>query len=251
VRHLAAFKQHVPIVSRRAMLGGREGLTQEKQERLLSVVHPDSPENPWERGFVRKRNWLIVVLLLSTGMRRGELLGLQIRDIDPHESKIRILRRADALDDPRREQPNAKTRDREAQLSLPIMKLLWDHITQDRAAIRASAQWPQVIVSDEGEPLSLSSITKMFELLREACPGLPSNLTSHVMRHTWNERFSEQAESMGLSEAVVTKVRNESQGWTPTSKMEMHYRRQHIKKTGNRLNLKVQEGIDAQLGDRK
>ena len=77
-RALTAFRANVPEVSKRAKLNARVGLSEEEMERLLAVVDPNSENNPWERGFVRLRNWLIVVLLLATGMRRGELLGLQI-----------------------------------------------------------------------------------------------------------------------------------------------------------------------------
>jgi len=39
------------------------------------------------------------------------------------------------------------------------------------------------------------------------------------MRHTWNERFSEQAEALGLTDAVEEKARNNQQGWSDNSKM--------------------------------
>lgn len=77
-RALEALRAQIPSVSTRAQLGAREGLSKEDQDRLLKIIDPDSPENPWERGFVRQRNRLIVLLFLATGMRRGELLGLRI-----------------------------------------------------------------------------------------------------------------------------------------------------------------------------
>ena len=190
-RALEAFRVQIPPVSKRAKLGAREGLSKEDQDRLLKVINPDSPENPWELGFVRQRNRLIVVLLLATGMRRGELLGLQIRDLDQRLPKLRIIRRADASEDPRRIQPNTKTNDRELELRPAIMRDVWSYINHHRKKIKAARKYPQLIVADEGQPLSLKSIDKIFVQLRNACPGLPVTLTSHVMRHTWNERFSE------------------------------------------------------------
>lgn len=131
-RALTAFREHIPEVSNRAKLDARIGLSLEEQEWLLSIVHPDSPENPWARGFVRLRNWIIVVLLLATGMRRGELLGLQIGDLHSSQPKLRIIRRADATEDPRRVQPNTKTNDREVELTPSIMKALWSYINKER-----------------------------------------------------------------------------------------------------------------------
>jgi integrase len=241
---IEAFRAHVPQVSKRAKLGAREGLSKDDQNRILKVVDPDSPDNPWERGFVRKRNWLIVVLLLATGMRRGELLGLQIRDLDQRLPKLRILRRADASEDPRRIQPNTKTNDREVELRPAIMRAVWDYINHDRKKIKIARKYPQLIVSDDGHPLSVKSIDKLFAQLREACPSLPVTLTSHVLRHTWNERFSEQAELMGLTDAVEEKARNEQQGWTDDSKSAAIYTRRHASKKGREIALKLQEQLD-------
>ena len=241
---LKAFLAQVPKVSRRAKLGAREGLSKEDQDRLLKVIHPDSPDNPWERGFVRHRNWLIVVLLLATGMRRGELLGIQIRDLNQRLPKLRILRRADASEDPRRIQPNTKTNDREVELRPAIMRAVWDYINDRRKKIKAARKHPQLIVADDGQPLSLQSIDKIFRQLREACPGLPVTLTSHVMRHTWNERFSEQAELLGLTDAVEEKARNEQQGWADNSKSSATYTRRHASRKGRELALKLQEQLD-------
>ena len=241
---LKTFRAQIPKVSKRAKLGAREGLSREDQDRLLKVIHPDSPDNPWERGFVRHRNWLIVVLLLATGMRRGELLGIQIRDLDQRLPKLRIIRRADASDDPRRVQPNTKTNDREVELRPAIMRAVWGHINDRRKKIKAARKHPQLIVAEDGRPLSLQSIDKIFRQLRKACPGLLVTLTSHVMRHTWNERFSEQAELLGLTDAVEEKARNEQQGWTDNSKTAATYTRRYASRKGRELALKLQEHLD-------
>ncbi len=234
-RALEALRAEIPRVSKRVKLGSREGLSKQDQDRLLRVVDPNSPDNPWQRGFVRERNWLIVVLLLATGMRRGELLGLQIRDLDQRFPKLRIIRRADTSEDPRRIQPNAKTNDRELELRPAIMRSVWSYINHHRRKIKAARKFPQLIVADDGQPLSLKSIDKIFVQFRAACPGLPVRLTSHVMRHTWNERFSEQAELLGLTDAVEEKARNEQQGWADNSESATTYTRRYATRKGRVL----------------
>ena len=248
---LASFKEHVPPVPKRAKLGARTGLSVDEQKRLLDVVHPDSPLNPWKRRFVRQRNWLIVVVLLATGMRIGELLGLQIDDLLESKPKFEILRRADAQEDSRPHQPGTKTSDRVVEVSPPIMRALLNYIHIWRQAIPAARAIPQVIVSEDGGALSSSSIDKIFLELRAACPGLPVTLTSHVMRHTWNERFSEQAELMGLSDTVEERARNDQQGWSENSKMAATYTRRHTAKKGREVSLKLQEQLDEQLSNDK
>lgn len=245
-RGLTAFRAHIPGVSKRAKLGARIGLSVEEQARVVAVVHPDSPDNPWKRGFVRRRNWLIVVLLLATGMRRGELLGLQVGDIRPNQPKLRIVRRADAVEDSRMTQPNAKTNDREIELLPSIMRNLQAYL-KERRGIKAARSIPQVFVSDEGDALSSQSIDKIFRQLRDACPGLPVALTSHVLRHTWNERFSEEADAMGLSEVTEQRARNTQQGWADDSETSTTYTRRHAAKKGQEIALKMQEKLDGKL----
>lgn len=250
-QRLAAFEAHIPQVSNRAKLGAREGLSVEEQNQLLEVIHPDSPQNPWGRKLTRMRNWLIIVLLLGGGMRQGELRGLQIGDLRPNQAKLLIIRRADAKNDLRIAQPVAKTSDREIELSPSIMRALWSYINNERHSIKAARSIPQVFVSDEGDAISESSINKIFRQVRAACPGLPDDLTSHVMRHTWNERFSEQADVMGLPDAVEEKARNNQQGWSENSKSAATYTRRHTARKGREMSLKLQETLDAKLGDKE
>jgi integrase len=57
----------------------REGLSEEAQATLLAAVAAGSPENPFEdRGFLRDRNELMVLLFYHLGLRQGELLKLRI-----------------------------------------------------------------------------------------------------------------------------------------------------------------------------
>lgn len=247
---LRAFREHIPAVPNRAKLNARVGLSLDEQNRLLDVIHPESPDNPWVRRYTRLRNWLFVVVLLASGMRRGELLGLQISDLSTTEPKLRIIRRADEGNDPRLVQPVTKTSDREIELAPPIMKALWNYINNERRGIKAARKVPQVFVSDDGAPLSHASIDKLFLQIREACPDLPVELSSHVMRHTWNERFSEKAEALGLSESVEEKARNTQQGWSDNSKMSATYTRRHTARKGREVSLKLQEQLDAKISSK-
>lgn len=247
---LKNFREHIPKGSTRAKLGAREGLSIDDQNRVLEVIDPNSPHNPWVRGFVRRRNWLIVVLLLVTGMRRGELLGLQIGDIHPSQPKINILRRADSANDKRIRQPNTKTNDRTIELHPPIMRELQSFL-KERRGIKAARSIPQVFTSEDGNALSMQAVDKIFKELRGALPGLPVTLTSHVMRHTWNERFSEQADTMNLSEVAEQRARNSQQGWSDNSNTSATYTRRHNERKGREISLKIQEKIHEKLSNHK
>lgn len=244
---IATLKAQAPKQGNRARLGKREGIDEDAEKLLLEVIKPGSENNPWKFGFVQKRNQLIVVLLLATGMRRGELLGLRIDEIDSRRPLIRILRKADDPRDPRTDQPNAKTYDREIELLPELMKMLWHHINKDRRAIPAARKHPYVIVSDEGEPLTLASIDKMFRNLRKACPNLPGRLTSHVLRHTWNDRFSEAAEAMDISPEEEKKARSNQQGWSEQSGMAATYTKRYTERKGREVALNLQRKLEGKV----
>jgi integrase len=244
---LDALKAQIPRVSTRAKLGARQGLTQEQEDLLLNVIALDSPQNPWAAGFVRVRNRLMVITLLATGMRRGELLGLQVRDISTHQAKVQILRRADTREDARVHQPNAKTCDREIPIAPTVLRALTEFIRTERHNIKAARKIPQVFTSDEGNALSLSSLNQVFVDIRRACEQLPRDLTSHVMRHTWNERFSELADAVGMSEVEEQNARALHQGWAVGSKMGATYTRRHTERKAREMALGLQHKLEGRL----
>lgn len=107
----------------------REGLSTKDKVRLLEVVRPESPDNPWSSHHGRARNRLIVELLLRLGCRRGELLGLRTADVNFATGVIRIVRKADDKNDPRPYEPNTKTSDREVMLGNELTSLLKSYVS--------------------------------------------------------------------------------------------------------------------------
>jgi hypothetical protein len=71
-----------------------------------------------------------------------------------------------------------------------------------------------------GDPLSLSSIDKIFEKLSEA---IGFDVYPHLLRHKWNELFTDFAESAGMSTDQQDKLRKYVMGWTRDSQMGALY----------------------------
>jgi integrase len=231
----------------RVQVGARQGLTEEEQQSVLDVVRPGSPRNPWVRGYVQQRNHVIVAVLLATGMRRGELLGLQIKDVGTSRSTLSVLRRADVVEDSRKIQPNTKTNDRILELHPRVMRRLWSYINDQRNCIPLARKHPYIFVADDGTPLSLGSIDKLFRDIRIACPGLSVRLTSHVMRHTWNERFSEESDRLDLTDVTEERARNAQQGWTDNSKSASVYTRRRVAHVGRKVSMAHQERLSESI----
>ena len=56
--------------------------------------------------------------------------------------------------------------------------------------------------------MSLPALNKIFKVLRVKCPNLPDSLCPHVMRHTWNDRFSEEMDKRQIPEETEKKWRS-------------------------------------------
>ena len=168
-----------------------KGLTPKQRERLLAVIDPSSQENPFGGQAVRHRNLAVVGCLDETGMRRGELAGLKIADIDFRQLTISIHRRPPDPRDPRREKPRTKTNARLVPARPELADILFDYVSVWRRAEPGARMHGYLFVSHggtrPGAPLSPRAIGKIFDALQRI---LGFDLHPHLLRHTWNDRFS-------------------------------------------------------------
>lgn len=222
----------------------REGLEPESVSRILKVINPLSQENPWSDEFSKYRNELIILWLLNCGLRRGELLNIRISDLNFRESTVVVVRRADDLSDPRTNQPKVKTRGREIPLSTGLLDKTNDYIMNQRSAIRGARKHDFLFVaSDSGFPLSIPSLNKIFTVLKKKIPELANQLFPHILRHTWNDIFSEEMDKNKVGEEQEKKARSYLMGWSETSGTAATYTRRHIRKKAQTASLQLQKNI--------
>lgn len=222
----------------------RVGLSPEVVDRILKIVEPQSTSNPWHDEHCRYRNELVILWLLYLGLRKGELLNIRIGDIDFRQSTVTVARRADDISDPRRNQPKVKTRGREVPLSTALLDKTNAYIMNQRSGIRGARKHDFLFVSeDKGQPMSVPSLDKLFNVLRSKCPDLPRNIFPHIFRHTWNDRFSEEMDAKRVGAETEKKTRSFLMGWSETSGTAATYTRRHIKKKAAKASLKLQEGL--------
>lgn len=222
----------------------REGLAPEVVETVLEVIDPHSSMNPWRGKHARHRNALVFHWLHLLGLRRGELLGVRISDINFQKGTVHVLRRADDPGDPRRYQPNAKTKARELPMSSGLVNMTRDYIMNQRRSLPGARKHDFLFVSsNNGAPLSIPSLNKVFSVLRRKCPDLPAELCPHVLRHTWNDRFSEEMDKNRVPEDVEKKSRSYLMGWSETSGTAATYTRRHIRKKAHEVSLAMQQDM--------
>lgn len=241
---LRVLGERIPSIRNRNPVRARQGLDPEAQERLEQVIDPQSIGNPWVGVHARERNALIVQWLRSLGVRRGELLGIRIRDINFQTHEVRITRRADDPTDPRAHQPNTKTNGRLVPLDDRLAELTHRYILGARRTLAGARKHDFLFVANgSGAPLTLSALNKIFQALRSKCPDLPRELSPHVLRHTWNDRFSELMDKHRISEETEQKMRSRLMGWSETSNTAVIYTRRHIQRKAREASLQLQKTL--------
>lgn len=245
-----AFTERVPKVFSRDEDEQRQGLSKEVLDRLKAVIEPTSPENPWKGAPARIRNQLIFNWLLSLGLRNGELLGIRISNINFQANEVTVKRQADEVKDPRTRQPNAKTRSRTLPLGDTLAIRTQQYITSVRKAQGVARKNDFLFVANgTGSPLSLSAVNKLFAEVRQKCPGLPSDLTPHVLRHTWNDEFSNLMDKAKVPEEQEKRMRNELMGWSPASKTAAVYTRRTTRKKASEASRALQNGLKGPIAN--
>lgn len=233
--------ERIPSSPRFNDLDARQGLSQEVHDRILEVTHPDSPENPWKNRHVRIRNRLIFRWLLELGLRRGELLGIQLGDLDMRSNEVLIARRADDPIEVRKDAPNVKTKDRLLALGTGLAQLTREYVQGPRRSVRGARRHPYLFVATgTGSPLTKAALAKLFIELRRKVTGLPEELSPQILRHTWNDKFSELMDKRGVPPDEEEKMRKQQMGWSDSSMMPAVYTRRHTRRKANEASLALQ-----------
>ena len=121
---LTAIRERRPHVPDNDYLEPDRGLSDPTYKRLMEVIEPIDPSNPFKNARTAERNALAIHLLAELGVRRGELLVMQVNDIDWQAQTITIHRRPDNPHDPRMHQPRTKTLARKLPLSDNLIERL-------------------------------------------------------------------------------------------------------------------------------
>ncbi len=185
--------------------GKNKGLTEKEMSFLIHCLNPDNPEAIGRNPAVRFRNYISIMIILYYGLRPGELLCLQVQDIEIGAiSSIRVVRRPSDKNDPRKPRPKIKRNGRVMPIDDPVFAqhldeyiMNWRDILEKNTEINSE----YLILSDEGNPLTQSALTQFFQGLRNRfSKQLPSHLSAKALRHTFSSMMERTLRNAGLDE---------------------------------------------------
>lgn len=161
--------------------------TTEHIEKMLATCDTSKPE-----GY---RNYVLLLLLLDTGMRASELCGLHVTDV--HDRYVRVLGKG--------------RKEREIGLHPEVAKLLWKYIHKYRKP--ADAEETTLFIGRRGEPLRLDGVQSVLKNVRKASGIEGVRVSAHTFRHTFAKFYLQRggelfklAREMGHSTVQITEI---------------------------------------------
>ena len=161
---------------------------EEKEAKYIDEVQADALLMAIENADELHRT--IVRLLLFTGMRRGEALGLKWSDIDFKKGTLKISRTLQYLPERGIFEDKTKNKSSERVIRLPqatIDDLRAHQVTQTEQRLALGSFWKgtedYVFTNPEGKPLKPDSVSSWFSKFMKQHPDIPF-ITLHSLRHT-------------------------------------------------------------------
>ncbi len=147
--------------------GAARFLSPNQMNDLLAPSPPD--KNTDLNRFVYSRDLTILEFLYSAGIRRAELVGIQVNEIDEGRQVVVVHGKGD--------------KDRAVPLGEPALDALRIYIKHRKQRIdKLQAESAALLVNKSGEPLSLRSVNRIVRKY-----GLKAGLTvtPHMLRHSF------------------------------------------------------------------
>ena len=238
------FESH--IINARPDRTRYRSLTDTQLQIVRTLIRPGAAENPFPER-LQLRNWLMIELLLETGIRRGELLKLYTTDINKgsQHAYVSINDREHDPRDPRVEEPALKTHGRTVGISAQLYEVYERYIQRDRRPLRDGKPmkllYRYLFISDRGRPLSIRALSnvldRLFLTIELAHPGLLPTLSAHDFRHTFADHFlAYLVEKRGHDLERATDELRRVCGWSDTSTMPRRYASRYLAESANLHN---------------
>lgn len=119
--------------------------------------------------FLGSRNRAMLLMLLDTGIRLSELVGMKVRDINNDRGYIQVLGKG--------------SKERVVRIGKVAQKALWRYLMY-----RTYNDMDELWLTEEGRPLHSSGVQSLVKRLKERA-GIRGNGNTHRFRHTFALSF--------------------------------------------------------------
>lgn len=214
-------------------------------DELYQIFDPKNDRNPFRSEKEKVRNFLIFLLLLHLGLRRGELLVLDANsfqtEFNPKAGRdvnwlvIDYLETSDDTDDlPDPRSNPASLKNNLARRLLPISEAIATVNEAYLGGYRRKSDWSHLIVSQKNKPLSSRRLNEIFQIVTSALSSEAefalrkrgkSSVQPHDLRHTAAVRRLSDYRSSGFSHSESIEKLRTFFGWHYNSPMPTHYAR--------------------------
>jgi hypothetical protein len=133
-----------------------------------------------------------------------------------------------------------KTRGRRLDLPEDLMKATLEYVI-GRREIKAARKHGFLFIGQGGAPLSLDGVDAVFRDIRRAAGGQLPALTPHVLRYTWNDKYSEFCDQNRVDPTHERRDREYLMGWARDSEAAAIYTKRHIQERARRALLAMSE----------
>lgn len=208
-------------------------------EALYEILDPTASSNPFKRTSTKWRVFVVFILLLHQGLRRGELLVLSTDAINSSFSAkqnrpmhwLSVVTNPYEEDDPRHSCPGIKTASSIRQI--PVSQITSDVVAEYVNNYRGKPNHSFLMNSQVRKPLSAESISKYFQLISKKLPKSAlkdlqtrtgkSNISAHDLRHTCAVVRLSQLLNQGDSMDEALQKMRAFFGWSRESGMPVRY----------------------------
>ncbi len=229
------------------MAGQRSGLDNHARILLMQfLTDPTAVAKLWPDKFVAARNVLLMLCFVLTGHRVGELLCVRLSDLDLDALLYRVVRLHNSTSDPRVIQPLTKGRERELLWPAALVELTKSYMAE-RVKRPFAFKNNFLFLASSGHPMSRSLVSEIFSAVHKYIPELGDRFSPHVLRHTWNDMFSEAAQRMKLSPEAEIRARMIAMGWRSRATAVI-YTRRYDAQIADELSIKMQEDLFGTVG---
>jgi integrase/recombinase XerC len=136
-----------------------------RQDQAAALVErPDQDGGP-----IGLRDRLVLELLYATGIRVGELVGLDVDDVDRHRRVVRVIGKGD--------------KERSVPFGAPAERALDAWLRQGRPALAGTGSGPALLLGAKGRRIDPRTVRR---IVHEQLAGLPDapDLGPHGLRHS-------------------------------------------------------------------